>query len=122
MEGGGFFVQPTVFANVTNSMQIAREEIFGPVASVIAFDDESEALAIANDSPYGLSANLWTNDVRRAHRVADRLRAGTVWVNGGGTPDPRAAWGGSGLSGVGRELGISAIHSHTHEKAICVFL
>lgn len=122
VEGGGYFVKPTVFRDVSNAMRIAREEIFGPVAAVIPFSDEEEAVAMANDSAYGLSANIWTTNLRRAHAVAAGVRAGTVWVNGGGTPDPRAVWGGGGLSGLGRELGPSAIQSHTVEKAVNVFL
>lgn len=118
----GYFVQPTVFDQVSNQMTIAREEIFGPVASVIAFESEDEAIKIANDTEYGLSANIWTRDVRRAHSLAAKLRVGTVWVNGGGTPDPRAAWGGRGLSGIGRDLGWSAIQSYTEEKIVNVLL
>ncbi|MFB9123491.1 aldehyde dehydrogenase family protein [Paraburkholderia dipogonis] len=77
----GYFVEPTVFAGVNNTMRIAREEIFGPIASLIPFDGEDEALAIANDTPYGLTAGLWTRDVGRAHRVSSRIEAGMVWVN-----------------------------------------
>lgn len=122
LDGEGFFMRPTIFTNVKNSMRIAQEEIFGPVAAVMTFETEDEAISIANDSAYGLSANIWTENVRRAHRVAEKIKAGTVWINGGGTPDPRAVWGGSGLSGVGRELGQSAVHSHTYEKAVCLLL
>ncbi len=122
VDGSGFFVRPTVFSGVTNDMRIAREEIFGPVACVIPFDGEEEAIRIANDSDYSLSANVWTQNLSRGHRVAAAIKAGSVWVNGGGTPDPRTVWGGGGLSGIGRELGVSAIHSHTVEKAINVLL
>ncbi len=122
LDGPGHFMRPTVFAGVSNSMRIAREEIFGPVAAVIAFETEEEAIAIANDSQYGLSANIFTEDLRTAHRVAARIKAGTVWINGGGTPDPRSVWGGGGLSGIGRELGLSALQSHTCEKSVCVLL
>ncbi|MFE3838787.1 aldehyde dehydrogenase family protein [Pseudogemmobacter sonorensis] len=122
LDGPGHFMRPTVFADVTNSMRIAREEIFGPVAVVIGFETEEEAIALANDSQYGLSANIFTEDLRTAHRVAAKVRAGTVWVNGGGTPDPRSVWGGGGLSGMGRELGLSALQSHMTEKSICVLL
>ena len=122
LDGNGHFIRPTVFCNVTNSMRIAQEEIFGPVASVIGFETEDEAIAMANDSRYGLSANIFTEDLRTAHRVASKVRAGTVWINGGGTPDPRSVWGGGGLSGIGRELGLAALQSHTTEKSICVLL
>lgn len=114
----GFFVQPTVFSGVHNTMTIAREEIFGPVVSVISCASEEEALAIANTSDYSLSANVWTRDVSSAHRIAHALRAGTVWINGGGTPDPRTAWGGRGKSGLGKELGWAGIEAYTDEKVV----
>ena len=117
----GFFVKPTVFDGVTNQATIAREEIFGPVAAVIPFGSVDEALRIANDSAYGLSANVWTRDISNAHRLAHGLKAGTVWVNGGGTPDPRTAWGGGGKSGLGKELGLAGILSHTTEKVLNFF-
>lgn len=119
---GGYFVRPTVFSGVTHTMRIAREEIFGPVAAIMPFETEEEAVTMANDSAYSLSANIFTRDVSRAHRVADLVHAGTVWVNGGGTPDPRTVWGGDGLSGIGRELGISSLQSYTKEKAVNILL
>src|SRR6185312_2623710 len=79
--GGGYFYRPTVLGGVRNEMRVAREEIFGPVTVLIGFDDEDEAIALANDTPYGLAAAVWTRDVKRAHRVAHAVQAGTVWIN-----------------------------------------
>jgi betaine-aldehyde dehydrogenase len=118
----GYFVQPTVFDQVDNAMTIARQEIFGPVASVLSFTTEAEAVQLANDTEYGLSANVWTRDISRAHSLAAQIKVGTIWINGGGPPDPRAGWGGRGLSGIGRELGWSGIESCTEEKIISVHL
>ncbi len=115
----GFYVQPTVFAEVSNDMRIAREEIFGPVAAVIPFGTEAEAIRIANDSPFTLAAALWTRDVSRAHRVAKGLHAGTVWINTYGHTDARLPWGGlGGDSGVGRDLGRAALDNYTEQKTI----
>ncbi|HEY9396046.1 MAG TPA: aldehyde dehydrogenase family protein, partial [Burkholderiales bacterium] len=115
----GYYVQPTVFAEVSNDMRIAREEIFGPVATVIPFADEAEAVRIANDSEFTLAAAVWTRDVGRAHRVANALHAGTVWINTYGHTDARLPWGGlGGNSGVGRDLGRAAIDNYTDQKTI----
>ena len=113
----GFFVKPTVFANVNNSMTIAQEEIFGPVLSVIAYDTEDEAIRIANDSKYGLHAAVLGSDVQRARRVASELRAGRVVINGM-TDDPQAPWGGFKYSGVGREYGRYGIEAFLETRAI----
>ena len=118
----GFFVEPTLFANVSNSMTIAREEIFGPVGAVIGFDDDQQAVAIANDSRYALAATLWTRDLTRAHTIARRVQAGAVAVNGWSPLDPRLPWGGSKFSGLGRELGRAGLDAYTEEKTITVVL
>ncbi|MPZ74636.1 MAG: aldehyde dehydrogenase family protein, partial [Nitriliruptorales bacterium] len=99
----GFFVEPTVLVDLRNDMRVAQEEIFGPVLVVIPFDDESEAIAMANDSPYGLGSAIWTRDVARAHRVASKLQTGIVWVNDHHRLDPSSPWGGVKDSGMGRE-------------------
>ncbi|MEU5993447.1 aldehyde dehydrogenase [Spirillospora sp. NPDC047418] len=117
---GGFFVEPTVLADVTNDMAVAREEIFGPVVVVIPFDDEDEAVAIANDSPYALGSAIWTRDIARAHRVASRLEAGMVWVNDHHRLDPSSPWGGLKESGIGREGGWESFHDFTHVRAVTV--
>lgn len=116
----GFFVEPTVLADVTNDMVVAREEIFGPVVVVIPFDDEDEGVAIANDSPFALGAAIWTRDVARAHRVAGRLQAGMVWVNDHHRLDPSSPWGGLKESGTGREGGWESFHDFTHVRAVTI--
>ncbi len=119
----GFFVQPTVLADATNAMSVAQEEIFGPVATVIPFKDDADAVRIANDSRYSLAAGLWTRDVTRAHRIAQALRAGTVWINTFGPTDTRMPWGGfGGDSGVGRDLGRTALDNYTEQKAVWLHL
>jgi (Z)-2-((N-methylformamido)methylene)-5-hydroxybutyrolactone dehydrogenase len=121
-ERGGLFVQPTILTAVTPDMEIAREEVFGPVLAVTRFETEDEAVALANGTPYGLAAGVWTEDVRRAHRVAHRLRAGNVWVNSYRVVAPNVPFGGFGASGFGRESGQEAVHEYTETKAIWVEL
>jgi aldehyde dehydrogenase (NAD+) len=118
----GFFVEPTVFANVRHEMRISQEEIFGPVLSVIPFDDEEDALRIANGTAYSLAAGVWSSDIARVHRVAAGLKAGTVWINTYGYTDVRLPWGGSGESGFGREHGDAAIDNFTQPKAVWLAL
>src|SRR6202453_5325998 len=120
--GKGFFVDPTIFTGVNNEMRIAREEIFGPVVSVIPFKDENDAILQGNDTSYGLAAAVWTNDVSRAHKVARALKAGTVWVNCYNNIDPISPFGGYKQSGIGRELGKYAIDLYTQIKSVYVKL
>ena len=118
--GDGQFVEPTIFANVNNSMRIAREEVFGPVLSCIPFEDEEEALAIANDSPYALAAGLWTQDVRRVLVMSERLEAGTVWVNMYRAISFMSPFGGYKRSGVGSENGMDAIYDYSKTKSVWI--
>lgn len=121
-ETGGFYIEPTVFDDVAPGMTISREEIFGPVLSAIAFDTEAEAVRIANDSQYGLAAGLWTNDLSRAHRVARKLRAGSVWVNYWDGGDMTAPFGGYKQSGNGRDKSLHAFSKYTETKATWINL
>jgi len=118
----GFFVEPTVFANVSDEMDIAREEIFGPVLSVIPFDSVEEVVERGNDTYYGLAAAVWTKDVTKAHALADRLRAGTVWVNCYDVFDSAAPFGGFKMSGHGRELGPQGLDNYLEWKTLTVNL
>lgn len=116
----GFFYEPTILTNVTNDMEIAREEVFGPVLAVIPFDGEDEAIRIANDSRFGLGAGVWTTNVKRAHRVAHAIRAGSVWVNCYRLLSYNVPFGGFKMSGIGRENGIDAIRDYAEPKAIWI--
>ncbi|WP_460136856.1 aldehyde dehydrogenase family protein [Pseudomonas sp. S1_E04] len=118
----GWFVRPTIFANARNDMAIARDEIFGPVGTVIPFDTEAEAIALANDSSYGLAATVWTADLARAHRVAAAVKAGAVGINCWSPLDSNLPWGGLKSSGIGREGGFGGALAYTEEKVITVLL
>ena len=121
-ETGGFYINPTVFDNVTNGMTIAAEEIFGPVLSIIAFDTVDEAIALANDTPYGLAAAVWTQDISKAHIVARRLRAGTVHVNSYDEDDITVPFGGYKQSGNGRDKSLHALEKYTELKTTWIRL
>lgn len=119
MGNRGYFVQPTVLSGVEGGMRVAQEEIFGPVVSVMRFGDEAEALRLANGTVYSLASAVWTSNVDRAHRTANRIHAGTVWVNTYGPTDARLPWGGmGGESGIGRDLGRAALEAYTETKTI----
>jgi acyl-CoA reductase-like NAD-dependent aldehyde dehydrogenase len=114
----GWFVEPTIFAGVDNGMRIAREEVFGPVLSIIPFEDENDAVRIANDNAYGLAAGIWTEDTRRALRMAERIRSGMVWINTYRAVSYLAPFGGMKRSGLGRESGLAAIDEYLQTKAV----
>ena len=118
--GTGWFIEPTIFSDVTNDMRIAQEEVFGPVLSIIAFTDEDDAVAIANDSRFGLGAGVWTSDIGRAFRMSERIQAGTVWVNTYRTVSFMSPFGGYKDSGVGRENGMDAIREYLQVKSVWI--
>jgi acyl-CoA reductase-like NAD-dependent aldehyde dehydrogenase len=118
----GYWIEPTIFGGVSAHHTIATEEIFGPVLATLTFDDEEEAIALANQTIYGLAAGVWTSNVKRAHRVAKRLQAGTVWVNTYHPLDAASPFGGYKQSGYGRELGGYALDLYTQIKSVWVDL
>ena len=120
--GKGFFVEPTVFDGVSNNMKIAQEEIFGPVLATIPFDDVEQVAELANQNMYGLAAAIWTNDIKKAHAMARRLKAGTVWINAYNLYDAALPFGGFKQSGFGRELGREALEHYTEVKSVWVNL
>jgi phenylacetaldehyde dehydrogenase len=118
----GYYVKPTVMADVKGSMRVVQEEIFGPVVVAQRFDDLDEVAALANDTPYGLSASIWSNDLRAVHRLVPKIKAGTVWVNAHGPVDANMPFGGFKHSGLGREHGRVGIEMYTEVKSVCMFV
>ncbi|HBO3196748.1 TPA: aldehyde dehydrogenase family protein [Pseudomonas aeruginosa] len=120
--GPGYFVKPTVIVDVDQKHSLVQEEIFGPVLVAIPFDDEADALRMANDSPYGLGASIWSNDLAAVHRMIPRIKSGSVWVNCHSALDPALPFGGYKMSGVGREMGFAAIEHYTELKSVLIKL
>lgn len=118
LNGKGFYINPTVFTDVKPDMRVYREEIFGPCVSVISFKTEEEAIALANDTTYGLGSALFTRNLTRAHRVAEEIEAGMVWINSSNDSDVRIPFGGVKQSGIGRELGEAGLASYYNIKAV----
>jgi aminomuconate-semialdehyde/2-hydroxymuconate-6-semialdehyde dehydrogenase len=119
---GGFYIEPTIFTGLPESARCVKEEIFGPVCHIAPFDTEEEAIAKANDTQYGLAASVWTTNLKRGHRVAEKLRAGITWVNCWFLRDLRTPFGGMGLSGIGREGGVHSLNFYSELNNICVKL
>lgn len=120
MDRPGHFVDPTVFADVTADMRLFREEVFGPVVSITPFDDEAEAVRLANVGDFALGASIWTRDVTRAHRLATAVKAGVLWINDHHKNDPRSIWGGYGMSGYGKENGWDALEGYLKKRSVVV--
>lgn len=120
--GEGWFYRPTVLAGLRPDMAVLREEIFGPVVCAVKVADPAELIPIANDTPFGLGASIWTRNLDRAHLLADRINAGTVWLNTHNVLDLAMPFGGNGLSGIGREFGSAAVHAFTEPRAVCMRL
>jgi aminomuconate-semialdehyde/2-hydroxymuconate-6-semialdehyde dehydrogenase len=118
----GFYVEPTIYTGLSESARCVKEEIFGPVCHVAPFDSEEEAIALANDTKYGLAASIWTNDLKRGHRVAQQMNVGITWVNCWFLRDLRTPFGGVGLSGVGREGGVHSLNFYSELNNICIQL
>jgi phenylacetaldehyde dehydrogenase len=118
----GYFIEPTIFADVDHSMRVVREEIFGPVLVAMRWTDTDELVELANDTPYGLSAGIWTRDLAAAHRLATRIKAGTVWINCYNYTDPASPFGGYKQSGWGREMGRAVLEAYTETKSVWVNL
>jgi acyl-CoA reductase-like NAD-dependent aldehyde dehydrogenase len=119
---GGLFMAPTLFTDVSPESTVAREEVFGPVLAALRFSSEAEAIRLANDTPFGLAGAVWTKDIHRAHRVAQRIRSGTVWINAYRVVAPSVPFGGFGASGLGRENGMEAVYAYTENKSVWVEL
>jgi phenylacetaldehyde dehydrogenase len=120
--GSGYFVEPTVLVDVKPEMKVVREEIFGPVVTAIPFSSPEEVVSSANRTVYGLAAAVWTRDISNAHKIAAKLRAGTVWINCYNVFDPALPFGGYKQSGWGREMGHAALELYTETKAVCAQL
>ena len=118
----GYFVEPTVLVDTNENMKVVREEIFGPVVTAMPFSDPEELVPRANNSTYGLAAAVWTRDISKAHRTAEQIRAGTVWINCYNIFDAALPFGGYKQSGWGREMGHEALELYTQTKAICTLL
>jgi phenylacetaldehyde dehydrogenase len=118
----GFYVQPTVLASVRNDIRVVQEEIFGPVLVAQRFDDIDEIAALANSTPYGLSASIWSNNLQAVHRLIPKIKAGTVWVNTHGPVDANMPFGGFKQSGIGREHGRGAMDMYTEVKSVCMLV